>query len=73
MSCGPGLINRSHRDQDKWVRENAASKKASDSYWGQVANVLAQFDGLVRGYNDFAPAGEVRTLTLPMYPNLSHI
>jgi hypothetical protein len=47
------------------VRDNAAEKKAEDPYWGQVANVLAQFDGLVKGYNDFAPAAEVSPLFPP--------
>jgi hypothetical protein len=47
------------------VRDSAAEKKAADPYWGQVANVLAQFDGLVKGYNDFAPAAEVPPLFPP--------
>jgi hypothetical protein len=54
----PASLQAWLKAQDKWVRDNAAEKKAEDPYWGQVANVLAQFDGLVKGYNDFAPAAE---------------
>ncbi|ELR21430.1 Phospholipase Blike protein, putative [Acanthamoeba castellanii str. Neff] len=52
----PASLQAWLKAQDKWVRDNAAEKRAADPYWGQVANVLAQFDGLVKGYNDFAPA-----------------
>jgi len=39
---------------DKWVRSMADSQ-TTDPYWGQVYLVLQQFDGLLAGYNAYAP------------------
>jgi hypothetical protein len=30
-------------------------------FWGQMQLLLAQFDGLLKGYNDHAPEDKVRT------------
>jgi hypothetical protein len=49
----PAVVLKWLDNQDTWVRYQAKKNKAQDNYWGQVANVLAQFDGLVAGYNDY--------------------
>eukprot|EP01087_Luapelamoeba_hula_P019299 TRINITY_DN6372_c0_g2_i1.p1 TRINITY_DN6372_c0_g2~~TRINITY_DN6372_c0_g2_i1.p1 ORF type:complete len:537 (+),score=65.67 TRINITY_DN6372_c0_g2_i1:23-1612(+) len=57
----PTVLKNWLNAQDKWARANAAAKNATDPYWGLVGGVLAQFDGLVAGYQAVAPKNE----TLP--------
>jgi hypothetical protein len=40
--------------QDKWVRDQCRVHGHRNHYWGQVAAIVAQFDGLVTGYNKYA-------------------
>jgi hypothetical protein len=43
--------------QDAWIRSQIEAKP-SDPYWQAVAVVMAQFDGLVAGYQATAPADQ---------------
>ncbi len=47
------------QQQDRWAREQAELFKDVNNYWGQVAAVYSQLDGLYQGYIDFAPTSEV--------------
>eukprot|EP01116_Phalansterium_solitarium_P025523 TRINITY_DN9808_c0_g1_i1.p1 TRINITY_DN9808_c0_g1~~TRINITY_DN9808_c0_g1_i1.p1 ORF type:complete len:527 (-),score=200.75 TRINITY_DN9808_c0_g1_i1:373-1953(-) len=42
--------------QDAWVRKNIATNNSA--LWQQVGFVMAQFDGLVQGYNDNVPTNK---------------
>jgi len=40
--------------QDQWSRKQVSSQGPTNPYWGQVGAIIAQFDGLVAGYNAYA-------------------
>eukprot|EP01089_Gocevia_fonbrunei_P003468 TRINITY_DN13445_c0_g1_i1.p1 TRINITY_DN13445_c0_g1~~TRINITY_DN13445_c0_g1_i1.p1 ORF type:complete len:542 (+),score=120.42 TRINITY_DN13445_c0_g1_i1:50-1675(+) len=50
----PDVLHTWFKTQHSWVHDESLKNKASDPYWGQVAGILAQFDGLVAGYNAVA-------------------
>lgn len=41
--------------QDKWTRSQIVANPA-DTYWQAVGSLMAQFDGMLAGYNSVAPA-----------------
>eukprot|EP01010_Urceolus_cornutus_P002038 NODE_262_length_1895_cov_306.195558_g212_i0.p1 GENE.NODE_262_length_1895_cov_306.195558_g212_i0~~NODE_262_length_1895_cov_306.195558_g212_i0.p1 ORF type:complete len:543 (-),score=110.57 NODE_262_length_1895_cov_306.195558_g212_i0:203-1831(-) len=43
-------------EQDVWSRQQVAANP-TDNYWQHVGNVIAQFDGLVAGYNNASAHG----------------
>jgi hypothetical protein len=44
--------------QDTWLRSQVALNSATSPYWANIGLILAQFDGLVKGYADSAPPEE---------------
>ena len=59
-----GVIPQNVKDffaaQDAWTRAQIASN--TSDYWQGVAAIIAQFDGMVEGYMQTAPANETLTL-----------
>jgi hypothetical protein len=55
----PAVILDWFRAQDAWMRGQIESN--TTAIWRQTAAVVAQFDGLVVGYNAVAAAGEALT------------
>lgn len=41
-------------EQDFWTRSMIQQHASRDSFWKQISNIIAQFDGLVAGYNAVA-------------------
>ena len=50
-------------EQDAYMREMIEKYIPSNPYWRHVSYILAQYDGLVRGYGAVAPNEEVVFLT----------
>ncbi|XP_032218792.1 phospholipase B-like 1 isoform X2 [Nematostella vectensis] len=40
-------------EQDIWMRKMIALKSSNSSFWRQMGNIIAQFDGLVEGYQKY--------------------
>jgi hypothetical protein len=59
-------------EQDAWARQQAAAN-TKDPFWQHVAAVLAQFDGLVKGYARESSRGNVPTLTIFAFQLLNGI
>lgn len=63
-------------ENDKWVREQVRAH-SSDAYWIQVKYVLLQAEGLLAGYNQYAPAdqklGYIDWLSFQAQPEMSDI
>lgn len=57
--------------QDTWVRTQAKTLAPTSDYWAQVALILAQFDGLVKGYSDNAPADQQLSYLDQLYLQLN--
>lgn len=45
-------------ENDRWVRLQAKLKSGTSDYWNAVSMTLAQFDGLLAGYNEAATQDE---------------
>ena len=57
----PAYLTQFFADQMAFVRAGVAQNATSSTYWGYLRLLMAQFDGLVDGYNAFADSDKVRT------------
>ena len=55
----PQAVVKFLADQEAWAKAQAADRAQTDPVWAHVAAVLAQFDGLVKGYQLYSDAGGV--------------
>ena len=46
----------------QWTREQARNKPTNQIFWTQVELLLAQMDGVLKGYNDHAPSNQQMTI-----------
>lgn len=56
-------------ENDQWVRDQVSQNAVNDDsedgqYWSQVGLVIAQLDGIVDGYGQYAPSDEVTAFPL---------
>jgi hypothetical protein len=58
--------------QDSWLRAQVASNAATSAYWANIGLILTQFDGLVKGYADSAPAEEQLSYTEQLFWQLQN-
>jgi hypothetical protein len=58
--------------QDTWLRSQVALNSANSPYWANVGLILAQFDGLVKGYADSAPAEQQLSYLNQLYWQLQN-
>jgi hypothetical protein len=58
--------------QDTWLRGQVTLYASTSPYWANVGLILAQFDGLVKGYADSAPAEEQLSYTDQLYWQLQN-